>query len=485
MKKRLSSLLLLSSLSGFPLIAVAGLSIAALATIAAGVMGVAGVVVASPGLLTGAVFMGGAGLLCMTTSFCDPSTSNGVPSAAPSGSPLAAASNNVSPYSRGPLEARSGLGVCAAIKAAGGDLNIRMGGPASGGFTCADILSSGDYAALYNRDYFCADASSLAFGHTECDLPGQSFENLPSDGLKVSNPSSSSPDLDLPSVSSLPADAVEIWPGIYGSPSTNVLYDMRNPDGTSAGNAQTSLTNSDDGSSRLTIDIVGSGGTSDGKMAVDSLPDGSRVVTVTRSVPVTDAQGNPDTLKSAVVTEYDPGGSVVVSTTFGNGATDNGTQLSSGTVGVAPSSGGDGSAIGVDGSVDTGTGTGTGTGTTGTGTGSCTSGDCATESTQLANKGLLQAIKDWLTGTSNVDDPAGRSGADITGAMDGNGVFNGLLSWTVPGHQSTCPTSSFDFFGQNMVIDQHCQFINDNFSTVSFVMLAMWAVLALFIVLGA
>lgn len=36
-------------------------------------------------------------------------------------------------------------------------------------------------------------------------------------------------------------------------------------------------------------------------------------------------------------------------------------------------------------------------GTDPTGTGSCTSGDCSTESTQLANKGLLQGIKDLLT----------------------------------------------------------------------------------------
>lgn len=480
MKKRLVSLLLLFSLSGVSPLVLAGLSIAALATIAAGVMAVAGVVVASPGILTGAVFMGGAGLICLTTSFCDSSSVNGLPSAAPSGSPGSASS--VSPHSLGPNEPRSGIAACAAgapyIGSPGSHINcdaaFYLAASASGSFYCADGSSAYDVA---NGSYVVDNVRYPG------DCSAHPFVNDPQDGLKVSNSSASSPSLELPSVSSLPADAVEMWPGIYASPSTNVLYDMRNSDGSSAGTAQTSQTINADGSSRTVIEVVGtSGTTNESKMAIDSLPDGSRVVTVTRTVPVTDSQGNPDYLKSAVVTEYSPAGSPVVSTTFGNGATNNGTPLSSGTVGVAPSSGGDGSTIGVSG---TDTGTGTGTGTTGTGTGSCASGDCSTESTQLANKGLLQSLLDFFTGTSTAPDaPSSRSLSEVKGSGLDNS-FLGLRGWTLPPHSSQCPTSSFSWNGNTYEFNAHCQLISDHFAAFRGVMTLIFSVSALFVVLKA
>lgn len=129
-----------------------------------------------------------------------------------------------------------------------------------------------------------------------------------------------------------------------------------------------------------------------------------------------------------------------------------------------------------------------GTGTTpGTGSGSCPSGDCSTESTQLANKGLLQSIKDFFTGTSVAPgDPDSKTASDIKSAgLSGSGTFSGLSGWSLPAHASQCPTSSFAWEGRTFMIDAHCQLISDNFGVFRLIMTAVFSLSALFIVLKA
>lgn len=69
--------------------------------------------------------------------------------------------------------------------------------------------------------------------------------------------------------------------------------------------------------------------------------------------------------------------------------------------------------------------------------------------------------------------------------------FSNLLSWSVPGHSSVCPTGhiNFNFFGQafDLTLDAQCTVLMD--STVSSVASVsfnvMWVLAALFIVMGA
>ncbi|MBZ0307478.1 MAG: hypothetical protein K8I82_15535, partial [Anaerolineae bacterium] len=119
--------------------------------------------------------------------------------------------------------------------------------------------------------------------------------------------------------------------------------------------------------------------------------------------------------------------------------------------------------------------------------GGCSTGDCATESTQLANKGILQGIKDFFTGTfATPDVPTARTGTDIKGAsVDGSGVFTGLRGWQLPAHVSQCPTSSFAWNGNTYTFDAHCQLANDHFAMFNGVMVLIFSVSALFIVLRA
>lgn len=136
---------------------------------------------------------------------------------------------------------------------------------------------------------------------------------------------------------------------------------------------------------------------------------------------------------------------------------------------------------------NTGPGAGPSSGPGTDGGGGCTSGDCATETTQLANKGLLKSLKDFFTGTSATPgDPTAKSGADIKGAsVGGSGAFTGLRGWRLPAHASQCPTSSFSWNGNTYTFDAHCQLATDHFAMFNGVMVLVFSISALFIVLRA
>jgi hypothetical protein len=199
-------------------------------------------------------------------------------------------------------------------------------------------------------------------------------------------------------------------------------------------------------------------------------------------VPVTTSQGVTTTVPIAVSMSYaddlsQVGEPMVSADKMANGGTlgPNDTLQWSGTTVGAFGSGG--------------TQAGGGGGGTTTGNGNCTSGDCASETTQLANKGLLQSLKDFFTGTSDAPTDASlnaKTGAEVDGAgSDGGGTFTGLKGWTVPTHAAACPTASFDVFGRSFVMDAHCALIDSNFSIFRNVMTLVFSLSALFIVLRA
>lgn len=132
---------------------------------------------------------------------------------------------------------------------------------------------------------------------------------------------------------------------------------------------------------------------------------------------------------------------------------------------------------------------GTGGTGTGSGSGSCTSGDCSTETTQLANKGLLQSIYDFFTGNSTATpDPTSRTAEEIVGA-GGLGLldaaFSGLKSWQLPAHQSVCPSGTFVYNGHTFSMDGHCTFAAQNMPLLSPIFMVLWNIGALFIILKA
>lgn len=199
--------------------------------------------------------------------------------------------------------------------------------------------------------------------------------------------------------------------------------------------------------------------------------DQSVVITPSATIPVTTSGGNPTTVRAAVPIAYSPSGSllpgsppVAVETTLGNGS---------------PSNGGTGLYL-----VNSGTGSGTITGPAG----GCASGDCSTESTQLANKGILQGIKDALTSTGAPSvDPQARTGADISTGLHGayDGPLAGLKGWQLPAHVSQCPSGTFTIPGSSHVfsMDGHCTFASQNLPFLSSIFLVLWSLAALMIVI--
>lgn len=216
--------------------------------------------------------------------------------------------------------------------------------------------------------------------------------------------------------------------------------------------------------------------------------DGTVIVVNGAQVPVTSSTGDLTTVDAAVVQTYTSTGAptstaappVYVSETLGNGAPSGGGE---GLTPLTPA----GTGGGTGGGTGTGTGTGTGSGT-GEGGSGCGGVDCATETTQLANKGLLTSINGALSSTvAAPGDPVAKTGDDIKGAglNKGSGVFSGLLGWSLPGHASVCPTSSFDWQGRTFTFDAHCQLASDHFGALRAVMTAVYAMSALFVVLRA
>lgn len=212
------------------------------------------------------------------------------------------------------------------------------------------------------------------------------------------------------------------------------------------------------------------------------------------AVPITDSQGNPATVKAVATQSFDASGNRVGAPVVMYSPLNSlGGPFDPNTSSLVPSVGGDGGTVAGQGGALSGGGTGGaggtggGSGPSGTGNGSCTSGDCSTESTQLANKGLLQAIKDFFTGAATApDDPTARTGNDIKGvSLDGTGAFTGLKGWQLPAHASQCPTSSFAWNGNTYTFDAHCQLVTDHFAAFRGVMTLVFSLSALFVVLKA
>lgn len=96
----------------------------------------------------------------------------------------------------------------------------------------------------------------------------------------------------------------------------------------------------------------------------------------------------------------------------------------------------------------------------------------------------LDTLHDDLSVTSDQVDP---TVPDVSQFDDSffNGTFSNLLGWSLPGHTSQCPTSSFSFNSVTYTFDSHCQLIQDHFSVISAVMTVVWSIAALFVILAA
>lgn len=211
-------------------------------------------------------------------------------------------------------------------------------------------------------------------------------------------------------------------------------------------------------------------GTASGALTVARASDGSIIVTQAATVPVSTSGGSPTTAQAATTSVYDNAGRPVstgqaISPTLGNGDSSNGGQ----------------------GLTLPGSSLGSGATPESTNAGGCGSGGTC-ETTQLANKGLLTAIYDWLNGTSTPPEtPVPKTGDQVraVGLSKDSGPFGSLLAWGVPEHVSTCPSGSFEWNGTVYTFDAHCQLVLDHFGVIRTVMTAMFAFSGVLIVLRA
>lgn len=156
---------------------------------------------------------------------------------------------------------------------------------------------------------------------------------------------------------------------------------------------------------------------------------------------------------------------------------------------------------GVSTSAGTAAGTGTGTTTTpldivfptdyartGEAVASATSINTRIDANAQTIKTAIEAQSDISTATKS--DPDVPSDQQLKDALF-SGTFTPLLSWSVPGHVSACPTAnlSFTMFGHYtpLMLDAHCTIFEmpNVRSVLSVVMQVVWVVVALFVLLGA
>jgi hypothetical protein len=64
-------------------------------------------------------------------------------------------------------------------------------------------------------------------------------------------------------------------------------------------------------------------------------------------------------------------------------------------------------------------------------------------------------------------------------------LLPGFKNYTVPTHSAECPKPQFHLFDQDFVMDAQCTIAENNRSTIAALMMAVWAILACFIVLRA
>ena len=209
-------------------------------------------------------------------------------------------------------------------------------------------------------------------------------------------------------------------------------------------------------------------------------PDKSKNLSTSTTLNVTTPQGVPEKVTVVSTQSYSPSNIPLGHPVIQSSSTSSNTALSS-DYSLAPNSGGNGQTLAQQGGITPAV-TGSGSGS-----GGCTSGDCSTESTQLANKGLLQSILDALTGGVSPDDPQAKSGADISDAISASygGPLSGLKGWQLPAHVSQCPSGSFTIPGSSHVfsMDGHCAFANNNLPLLSSIFLVIWNLAALMIVI--
>ncbi len=81
-------------------------------------------------------------------------------------------------------------------------------------------------------------------------------------------------------------------------------------------------------------------------------------------------------------------------------------------------------------------------------------------------------------------DPSTKSTDEISGQLL-DSSFSSLKAWTLPGRSVSCPVASFTLWGRAYTIDAHCTLWATVAGQVQAVALVSWALLAMFIVLGA
>lgn len=111
--------------------------------------------------------------------------------------------------------------------------------------------------------------------------------------------------------------------------------------------------------------------------------------------------------------------------------------------------------------------------------------DYARENTAQSSNAKLGEIKTALTdpGTPAAD-PAAKTPDEITAEFFPS-TFSGLKAWAFPSRSVACPTWSFSVWSNSYTIDAHCALIESQRALFSAIMLLTWALVALFIVMGA
>lgn len=112
--------------------------------------------------------------------------------------------------------------------------------------------------------------------------------------------------------------------------------------------------------------------------------------------------------------------------------------------------------------------------------------DYARDATVSSLAGNVQQLHTDLTSTSASapSDPSVKSTDDISGQLL-DSSFSTIKAWSMPGRSVSCPTANFTLWGTSYTIDAHCTLWSTVASQVQAVALVSWALLAMFIVLGA
>lgn len=112
-------------------------------------------------------------------------------------------------------------------------------------------------------------------------------------------------------------------------------------------------------------------------------------------------------------------------------------------------------------------------------------GEAAAAAAGLGAK--LDTLHGDLTGQTTVGDPTALTAADMPGMGT---TFDGIKSWTLPAHTSTCPQPQIDLSGvlgagRVFTLSTHCQLAQDHFPVLQTAMMLVWSISAMFVVLKA